>query len=139
MNVRIFYQDFALNALSFNEDSLILKPENAAYIWDMILESRGTFDWHDAETVYAHMNCLNVPPGHRHRKVFEAAGHTSMSVGDLIWIPDEKALWMVTAIGWQLLTKEELIKRFSEQVFNLFNGYGVRYENRAFGQRRTQS
>jgi hypothetical protein len=130
MNTRICYQDFALNVLSLDAASLKLKPETAHYIWDMLLESNSNFSHHNAETVFAHMNNLNVPPGHRHRKLFEAAGHTSMSVGDFIWIPAERTIWMVAAVGWRIWTTQELTEKFGEPIFNLFNGYGVRYEIR---------
>ena len=131
MDIKIFYQDFSLNAIRFSNESLVLKPDKASYIWDVIIQT-AKFDAQNGEEIYVYMNSLNIPPGHRYRSIFETAGHTSMSVGDFIFIPDERTIWMVAATGWRIWQTTELIEMFGEQIFNILNGYGLRHETRTF-------
>jgi len=128
MNIRVFYQDFFINALNWDKGNLKLIPCEAVYIWNMDFEIKGNFSEADAEKIYGHMNELAIPPGHPDRSIFEGAKHTSMSIGDFIWVPDEKVIWMVASVGWRVWTREELIEQFGEQVFDLLNSNEVRYE-----------
>ncbi len=136
MKVRIFYQDFEINAMCFDKESLAVFPTRAVFITEM--DSKDTEDrWSFPELVeygdFAGVvwELMNLNPheaiGKENIHRFAEVGHTSMSVGDYIeWM--DGTIWVAGPCGWKITTRckvcnanERCIREFQDCQYCLAN------------------
>jgi len=116
MKVKIYYQDFELNAYKFNKMDLVFKPEYSYFIIEMDLgknaEEWGYSDEQIKEEVAEEVwKIFNLFPEEYKNKIdfddnylkdkFKAVKHTSMSIGDYIQFEDGE-VWIAAACGWKI-------------------------------------
>lgn len=122
MRCKVYYQDLRLNALAFDNSQLIVDKKSAVFIREAGIEEyyeafgktslpdKDVLERADIpEAVFAIMNLLDIPEGHKDRALFEKAGHTSMSVGDFVEFEDGE-LWIVAQCGWEIRKPEKPVR-----------------------------
>ena len=122
LTIKVYYQDFHLNALTFNETGLILDEANAVKIQtftilqlQVVLAKMGRelpegYTMTDlADAVFAIFNEKPTEVVYD-TDVFKKVGHTSMSVGDYVTFvshdfPDQEDVLICAQAGWKGISK----------------------------------
>ncbi len=137
MKVRIFYQDFKINAMCLDKDSLAVFPTMAVFITELDsddIKERWSFgdiiEYGDFAGVIWEL--MNLHPheivGEENTNRFVRVGHTFMSVGDYIeWM--DGTIWIVAPCGWKTTTRCKVClaenicdKEFQDCKYCLANG-----------------
>ena len=97
--VRIFYQDFVMNApRQFSPEGLIFKPENAVHV--CTLAHDGESKEEIADKCYRSLQIDRPVIEQIFKSKCNEAGHTSMSIGDFVVFDDGEALLCIAG-GWE--------------------------------------
>jgi len=118
LRAKVFYQDFSKNLMGHHDDAeLVADLETATFITEFIYNPLHEARIPYLDKIYRYMNNLCVPVGHPDRPTFERAGHTSMSIGDLVLFqkccregdPDDpdrawSELWICASTGWRVVS-----------------------------------
>ncbi len=131
MKVKVYYQDFSLNANAIVTKKLAMDVDNAVFIQEITeVDARKVYDFdvphvpvpdypvdkvEMANATYRIMNHLEIPVGHPDRPTFEKAGHTSMSIGDYIEFEDGE-LWVVASLGWKIVPPHDLSDEVKDNI-----------------------
>lgn len=101
--VTVKYQEFRKNAMaSFNGSDLLYEPETAVKICDFYIPSETEqFACNDLFYIFNHVDEKFARVFPEAIPNFKKAGHTSMSVGDIIEFKDSGNVYVVASVGFK--------------------------------------
>ncbi len=115
MKVKVYYQDFKMNATVFT-DQVVFKPKEAVFMGELYhYEEDGQISTDKIKIAHFCFYSFNVGQGKRSitKEMAEKAGHTSMSKGDYVEFEDGDVLICCT-IGWKEI--------HSWNIYHLYTG-----------------